>query len=194
MNLSIFLENMNKLIIMTVSSILLAACTGNRVARQWAALPISEETDSQQLAAQIKAAPAQWKAAADFLSREDLATLPLGRYDLTPEGAYANIQEYTTRDSSKYEAHRDYIDVQVVVSGREQIFISALGDLSGCLQEYDSEKDIEFWALSSCPRSAVADSAHWVILFPSDAHEPCMTLDEPSAIRKVVVKIPYCKN
>lgn len=186
--------NMNKLIIMTVSSILLAACAGNQVARQWAALPISEDTDAQQLAACIKANPADWKAAADFLSREDLGSLPLGRYDLTESGAYANIQEYTTKDSSKYEAHRKYIDVQVVVSGREQIFVSALEDLSDCLQEYDAAKDIGFWAVSSNSRSVLADSDHWVILFPSDAHMPCITLEEPSAIRKVVVKVPYSKN
>ncbi len=180
--------------VMSISSMILASCAGNAVARRWASFPVSPETDVQQLVEQIKARPAEWQAAADFLSRADLDTLALGRYELTESGTYANIQEYTTKDASKYEAHRDYIDVQVVLSGKEQIFISALGDLSDCLQAYSADKDIEFWAASSHPRAAVADASHWVILFPSDAHMPCMTLESPSSIRKVVVKVPYSKN
>lgn len=179
---------------MTISAMLLSACSGSDTARKWAALPVSGETDAKQLAAQIQANPAEWAAAAAFLSRPDLDTLALGRYELTDNGTFANIQEYDTKDSSKYEAHRAYIDIQVIVSGREQIFVSALQDLSECLQEYDAARDIAFWARSANPHSVLADARHWVILFPSDAHMPCMTLDTPSAIRKVVVKVPYLKT
>ena len=182
--------NMNKLIIMTVSSILLAACAGNQVARQWASMPVSEDTDAQQLAASIKANPAEWKAAADFLSRQDLGSLPLGRYDLTPAGTYANIQEYDTRSVGKYEAHRAYADVQVVLSGEEYIFFAPLDALQDRLTDFDEEKDIEFFASASSERAVLADRTHWVILFPSDAHNPCMSRGEsPVHVRKVVVKV-----
>ena len=176
---------------MTLSAILLSACAGNETAKIWAALPVSESVDAEQLAAQIKANPSAWKAAAEFLTGNDLSAIALGRHELAPDGTYANVQEYTTKENSKYEVHRAYIDIQVVVSGREQILVSPLGALQDCLQEYDPEKDIEFFAASSEFRSVPADAGHWVILFPSDAHEPCITLGEPSEIRKVVVKVPF---
>lgn len=178
---------------MLVTATLLAACSGSDVAKMWAELPLSDATDGIQLAQQIKANPAEWKAAAEFLSREDLMSIELGRYDITPGGSYANVQEYETKDSSKYEAHREYIDIQVVLSGREQIFVSRLEDLSGCVREYDPSADIEFFATASDSHSVLADPAHWVVLFPSDGHMPCMTLEEPSSIRKIVVKIPVKK-
>ena len=180
---------MNKLV-MSLATIILASCSEGNTLKIWSGFPVSEETDAAQLAYQIKANPSDWKAAADFLSREDLEKLPPGRYELTRSGVYANIQEYITKDSSNYEAHTKYVDVQVIQRGCEHIFLSSREKLSGCLEQYDPERDIEFWAASSDTRCVTADARHWVILFPSDAHMPCMTIDVPSFIRKVVIKVP----
>lgn len=180
------------LTVMTVSAFLLTACSGNEVARTWASLPVSEETDAAQLAAEIKARPAEWKAAAEFLARPDLDTLPLGRYELTSKGTYANIQEYETRPVSeaKYEAHRAYTDIQVVLSGQENILIAPITAVKDLLVPFDEARDIEFFASATDFRTALADREHWVILFPSDAHAPCLSIgDEPVHIRKVVVKV-----
>ncbi len=165
-------------------------CERNQVARRWASLPVSEETDAAQLAECIKASPAEWMAAADFLCRPDIDTLVPGRYDLTPAGTYANIQEYDTREAGKYEVHRAYADIQMVLSGEENIFIAPLDAMQGRLTDFDEEKDIEFFASASRERPAPADRDHWVILFPSDAHNPCMSRGKnPVHIRKVVVKV-----
>lgn len=169
---------------------LLTACAGNEAARIWATLPVSEHSDAAQLAASLKARPAEWKAAAEFLSREDLDSLPLGRYELTPEGSYANIQEYDTRFAGDYELHRAYADVQVVLSGEEVIQVAPRTSVQECTQPYDAEKDIEFYASSGEDVAVPADRSHWVVLFPSDAHKPCMSAGtEPVHIRKVVVKV-----
>ena len=175
---------------MALSATLLTACAGNDAAKMWASLPISEFSDGAQLAASVKARPAEWKAAAEFLSRKDLDELPLGRYDLTPDGSYANIQEYETRSEGNYELHRAYADVQVVLSGNELIYVAPRSCVQNCCQEYDEGKDIEFFASSDEALSVPADHSHWVVLFPSDAHKPCMTAGtEPVHIRKVVVKV-----
>lgn len=179
---------------MLVTATFLVACSGSDVAKMWAELPLSDATDGIQLAQQIKANPAEWKAAAEFLTGNDLMSLGLGRYEITQEGTYANVQEYETKDSSRFEAHRNYIDIQVVVSGREHIFVSSLKDLSLCVREYDPVADIEFFATSADSRPVLADSSNWVVLFPSDGHMPCISAGEPSFIRKIVVKIPVKKQ
>ena len=183
-----------RLLFLAFLSALLFSCSGNKTAERWAQFPLSHEIDAAQLAAQIRANPGDWEAAADFLSRTDLATAELGKYPLTDNGCYANIQEYSTRAESKFEAHKDFIDVQVVLSGKEHIFVSALGDLRDRLADYNPAKDIEFFASSVNPRTVLADKDNWVILFPSDAHMPCMTIgQEPSSIRKVVIKVPFAE-
>ena len=158
-------------------------------------LPLSPATDKKQLLEQLSANASQWQAAIDFLQSNDLSSLALGRHDITPEGTYANVQEYETKAESKYEAHRDYIDLQIVVSGKEYIYVAPLSSVSGLVQAYDKAKDIEFYASASDATAVLADPQNWVVLFPDQAHEPCMTIgSEPSRIRKIVVKIPFVKE
>ena len=166
------------------------AGAGN-LAELWAALPVSPESDLKQLECQINANPEEWRAAAEFLTRKDLGSLALGRYDLTSSGTYANVQEYDTKDSSVFEAHRSYVDIQVAIDGQELIYVAALDSLSDCLQEYDSEKDVKFWSKASASRAVKTDRKNWVVLFPSDAHMPCMTLGTPCHIKKIIVKVPF---
>ena len=184
----------HKLFIMTISAALLASCSGNKVAEQWAKLPLSPETDAAQLAAQIKANPGDWEAAAQFLQREDLASIELGKHQLTENGCFANVQEYNTKLESNYEAHKDYIDIQVVLAGKEHIFVAPIADAAERLTDYDPVKDIEFFASAANEKPVLADKDNWVILFPLDAHMPCMTIgEEPTPIRKIVIKVPFVK-
>ncbi len=162
-----------------------------KVLQMWDSLPVSSGTDTAQLRRQIMANPAEWEVAAEFLQRQDLMGIPTGRYNLSESGTYANVQEYVTKESFKYEAHRKYIDVQVVLSGKELIKVAPLSEVREPIKPYNPKKDIEFHASAVSSRSLLADPGHWVILFPSDAHAPCISFDAPSDIRKVVVKIPY---
>ena len=48
----------------------------------------------------------------------------VGKYDLE-NGAYVSVQEYTTkaRSEAKYEAHKKFIDIQMILSGKELIAV-----------------------------------------------------------------------
>ena len=37
------------------------------------------------------------------------------------DNIYANVEEYTTKDVGYFEAHRDYLDIQILLSGEEVI-------------------------------------------------------------------------
>ena len=66
--------------------------------------------------------PGLEKAAA-FLSRTDLAQLPDGRVEIDGDRVFANIQTYATKhiDMRGFEAHRKYVDVQVVIGGEGEL-------------------------------------------------------------------------
>ena len=154
-------------------------------------LPISPATDMTILEQQVKINLQQWSAAVAFLSENDLMTLPLGRHEITADGVYAIVQEYETKDEAKYEAHRKYIDIQCVVSGEEYIYVADLSKVSEPVADFDNVKDIQFFSIACNPVKVLADKENYVILFPNDAHMPCMHVDgKTSHIRKIVVKVP----
>lgn len=97
-----------------------------------------------------------------------------------------------TKDTAPFENHRSYIDVQCVVSGEENIFISDIPDCTGRLSDYDGATDIEFFADAAHPCEARADKNNFLILFPGEAHRPCISPDgKQTHVRKIVVKVPF---
>ena len=55
----------------------------------------------------------------EYLSRTDLASLPLGHTDIEGDDVYVLILEGETKppEQVRFEAHRRYIDIQIVVPG-----------------------------------------------------------------------------
>ena len=160
----------------------------------WAGLPVSKETDLVQLKQQVEAFPEAWIAAAKFLTENDLAALALGRHDLGVEGLFANVQEYTTRKASRYEAHRKYIDIQIVVSGHEYIYVAPLEKMLDPQGDYNEASDIAFFGAAADGKPVPAVPQQWLVLFPSDGHMPCMSDGTLSEVRKIVVKVPFIEK
>ena len=121
----------------------------------------------------------------NYLASTDFANVEDGRHELT-DYMYANIQTYQTKEDALFEAHRDYIDIQYVISGEEKIGIT---DYSSCFEAiaYDKEKDIEF--LHGEGEFYPLRAGEYIILYPQDAHKPSISLNNQSTVRKVVVKV-----
>jgi YhcH/YjgK/YiaL family protein len=134
------------------------------------------------------------QSAYDFVSDALQNEKEVGRYDLE-NGAYALVQAYVTkqRAEGKYEAHREYIDVQLILSGREIIAIEPLAVMHQhpCLSPY--VPDIELFIANDDGEDCLLEAGDFVILRPEDAHMPGLAADEPSPVRKIVIKIPVSK-
>ena len=128
------------------------------------------------------------ETALKYLTRTDFADLPVGRMDIEGDSLYAMIQRYDTRprDSGVWEAHRKYIDVQYVVSGKEYIGWEDINRLQTAAP-YDEAKDAEL--LSGDGNMLLCRAGTFMILFPGDAHMPCISAGAAERILKVVVKI-----
>jgi biofilm protein TabA len=127
------------------------------------------------------------RAALDWLARTDVATIECGRHDLDGERVFALVQEYTTRalDECRWEAHRRYCDVQFLARGVERIGFAPRERMS-VVEAYDAERDVEF--LAGTGDFATLRAGGFMILWPHDAHMPCVVLAEPQPVRKIVVK------
>jgi YhcH/YjgK/YiaL family protein len=134
--------------------------------------------------------PKAWDTVFNFFKEKDLNKLELGRYELT-DGAYINVQEYLTKDSSHFEAHRKFIDIQYLSRGREYIYVSLYSrDEQTEVTTYNEEQDIEFFDKKTYEKYLL-DSDNFLVLFPIDGHMPCMKVDSNENVRKIVAKIPY---
>ncbi len=132
----------------------------------------------------------RWDKAFAFMKDNDLSTLELRRYDIDGDNAYALVSEYYTKkeEDARYEAHRKYIDVQYVVSGKELIGITPLALKQEVLEAYDEARDIEFMTVSQGVNYP-AGPDRFFILFPEDIHRPGLRSGDSTLVRKVVLKI-----
>jgi YhcH/YjgK/YiaL family protein len=129
----------------------------------------------------------------EYLARTDLASLPLGRTDIEGDDVYVMMSEGETKppEQVRFEAHRRYIDIQLVVRGQEAIGVAPVSALT-TVEPYDPAKDIEFFAV---PRVLVESATFglragdFAVFAPGDGHRPSLHLDGPHVSRKAVVKV-----
>lgn len=122
-----------------------------------------------------------------YLHETDLTALEPGDYEIDGRNIYARVLTYTTRppEQGAWEAHRLYIDLQVMVQGQERICYAPLSCLAP--GAYDEAKD--FWRLSGEGDAVTLRSGSFMLLWPSDGHMPCLAVEAPAPVKKVVVKI-----
>ena len=128
-------------------------------------------------------------SAYDFILNK-AQTANVGKYELE-DGAYVSVQEYTTkaRKDAKYEAHKKFIDIQMILSGKEIIAVTPI-DKMEIAEEYKDEKDVMFFKHNDECTDYVLEDGDFVILYPEDVHMPGVCVNEKSFVRKIVVKVP----
>ncbi len=118
-------------------------------------------------------------------------TQELGRHDIDGDHCFALVQIYETKpiEKAKFEAHRKYIDVQFIQSGRETILWAPLASMKEETMAYSEEKEAALWKLTPDFTPLHVSDGHFAILWPQDAHAPCVEWDKPEQVVKVVVKV-----
>lgn len=127
-------------------------------------------------------------AAIAYLEQTDLLTIAAGRYEIQENEIYAIVQDYETKavEQGRWEAHRRYLDVHVVLEGSERIGYANIGELRSKVP-YDPEKDVEFYGEGS-GRFFQVGVGEFALFGPQDAHMPSLMVDHRQKVRKVVIK------
>jgi biofilm protein TabA len=115
---------------------------------------------------------------------------PDGRYEIEGDSLYALVSSYGTSpaEDRRFEAHRKYIDVQVLLEGEEKIQTSFASDLKP-LEEYFEPKDIIFLQPPPDFASLVMRPGYFAVVFPHEVHRPNCNLHGKSYVRKIVLKV-----
>ena len=117
---------------------------------------------------------------------------PVGRYDGN-NGVYAMVQAYDSnvkaQDDVRYEAHKEYIDIQIVLSGKETVLVAYEPD---CKVDTPYTPDYALYTPDIFPyQSLTLTEGLFAVFYPLDAHAPGLAFDGKSEpIAKIVVKVP----
>ncbi len=124
---------------------------------------------------------------AEFLSVHDLRTLPEGKTELRGNDLRMNVSlaRPKTKEEARLEAHRDFIDIQIPVSGTELMGYTPLKDCAPADAPYNETKDVTFFEGQAATYVTV-EPGMFALFFPQDGHAPGVT---PEGLKKVVVKV-----
>ena len=96
-----------------------------------------------------------------------------GRY-VIDENTYVNIDVYNTKDfnNCKLEAHKKYIDIQMLLTGNERLDYINTDGLK-VSEEYDENRDIMFFETPDIPLNSVQLTPYnFALIYPHEAHMP----------------------
>ena len=114
-----------------------------------------------------------------------------GRKVIDGDRLFINVQSYRTKEENNccFEAHRRYIDIQLILKGEEIIGFESADELE-LTKEYDPEGDYMLYALDSRYDRVRLREGEFAIIFPEEPHAPAIAADGVlSDVRKVVVKV-----
>ena len=114
-----------------------------------------------------------------------LETFEAATYQLSGGNRFF-VSSGTTIEPSTAEAHRQYLDIQYIVKGKEVV---GWADLADCVPatEFSEEKDIGMYS-GPFTFHTIPEGTCYVV-FPEDAHMPGRHLDVPNDFVKIVVKL-----
>ncbi len=149
--------------------------------------------DSIARASQYRGISAALDSALDLLVSTDFSAPAPGRYEISDD-LYYTVTELTVRpyEDTKWEHHRDWIDIQYVLTPGELIGTCPVSLVSDW-QSYDEAADVAFSdAELPAPRLPM-DARVFAVFFPEDAHRPCIAQNGACPVRRIVIKARACK-
>lgn len=124
----------------------------------------------------------------DYLKNNDLASYEKGSHEIDGERLFVNIVEYTTTTPEErfWEAHKNYLDVHVMLHGNEQIDLNFIQNME---QKEFVVKD-DFLPLEGDKNgSVILRDGDFLICYPSDGHRTAVAVNGPEAIKKAIFKV-----
>ena len=130
----------------------------------------------------------RFQQALEWLASVDPDSLTPGqRVDIDGDNIYATRFDVITKFPSdcKLECHRDYADIQYVVSGAEKMGYSLPDASLTQLSEYTP--DIQFFTTDW--DTLTIRPGTFYIVYPQDLHAPRVALDAPASVKVIVAKV-----
>ena len=122
------------------------------------------------------------------ITPEFLSSLGSDRVDIIPGGVWCTKFTYQTisDEESFFEAHENFLDIHLMLSGRERVEIAS----PKALTQFDSQPENDFYAYrGQGTHKLVLAPGDFLVVWPDDAHKIKMMLEHPETVTKAVFKV-----
>jgi YhcH/YjgK/YiaL family protein len=125
----------------------------------------------------------------NFFHSKQYEALPNGKHLISDE-VFLLIMECDTKaeEDALWEAHRKYIDVQIILSGEEKIAYSDITNLIAS-NEYSEKDDYQLFK-GKAKNYFTLSEGQFALFAPQDAHMTSIRIGQLSKVKKLVFKIP----
>lgn len=126
--------------------------------------------------------------AIDYILTHDLSNLPLGKTSLKGDEVYINVMEAKAGalETRSYEIHKEYMDIQIDLSGIEIIQIGDGSQMT--VKDYNSQTD---FGVAECDdlTSCTMGPGNFIVCMAGEPHKPGIAASEETALKKCVFKV-----
>lgn len=128
-------------------------------------------------------------SAINYIVSTDLSRLPPGRYEIDGDRLLAVVLRVKTRsrENCKWESHQNYIEIPIVLEGRERMVYQPAAGLEPDTP-WNAAKDIRLYKDNGVGSIIQMGPGDFSIFFPNDGHMPCLVEGEPLEVKKIIVK------
>ena len=129
--------------------------------------------------------------ALERINEEFFSSLGYERIDIIPGSVWCTKFTYDTipDEESFFEAHEKFLDIHIMLEGRERVEISSPRDLT----VFRSEPQNDFWGYHGEGRvKPTIGPGEFLCVWPDDAHKIKMMINGPETVTKAVFKIKIC--
>ena len=126
--------------------------------------------------------------ALERITKEFLSSVGEERVEIKGSDVYATRFTYETvpEEESFFEAHRNYLDIHLMLEGSERVEIAPPETLT----EFDRVEANDFYAYRGEGQyRLVLSPGDFLVVFPNDAHKIKMRVDGPETVTKAVFKV-----
>ncbi len=127
-----------------------------------------------------------------FLKRPDLSQPEI---ELRERDLFVRIMRYSPKPvfQNKFEAHRVYADIQVLLQGQEIMQYASRWDWNA-ITDYDVKNDCQFFAVEKNISDLIVNAGEFVIFLPGEGHRSsCQPSNYTGENLKLVFKVKMGK-
>ena len=107
--------------------------------------------------------------------------------------SFAEYSAYRNLSQAQERALHFYVSGLIVMiyrflSGEEKILVADINQ-GKKITEYDKDNDFSLYSVDSNPTVLTLSAGDFAVFYPQDLHKPCLALNEPAKVQKIVVKV-----
>ena len=124
-----------------------------------------------------------------FLQKTDLSALPLERFELDGRELFGFVKQTELEtENLRWEAHRKYADIQLIVAGAERIGFAPYSGEAETVP-FSQEGDIGFYQFEGAGTDVTLNAGDFAIFLPGELHRPDCPVGGKCTSRKMVIKV-----